>query len=75
MYPDNFSGRIENILKKCGLEDRHQTDYKDLLLLDKAIDYDEVDAKFEKEVDFAKKWLKDTLQKCEMEKENDTVSQ
>lgn len=73
MYPDNFAGRIENILKKCGLEDRHQTDYSDLSLLDKTIDYDAVDAKFSKEVSYAKNWLKDTLQKCEMEKENDTV--
>lgn len=64
-YPDMFTGRIENILKKCGLENRHLTDYSNLDILDEPIEYDNVDEIINREVDFAKNWLQETLHNCE----------
>lgn len=70
-YPDMYTGRIENVLQKCGLTDRHLTDYTDVDILDRKIDYETVDSLINKEVEFAKNWLKDVLHDCEVERSND----
>lgn len=64
-YPDINPGRIENILQKSGLQDRHLTDYGNFELLDKEINYETVDIKLEKEIDFSKTWLRNELKNCE----------
>lgn len=61
VYPDKFSTRLQNILKLLDLEDRVAKDDKNLEMVNKKINYKEVNKKISMERDQSLKWLTNSI--------------
>lgn len=61
IYPQEFGGRLDSILRLTGMERRHLSDYNDFSLADAPIEFDKVEEVLKRERDKGWKFLKQAV--------------